>query len=387
MPAAIILNPAKEKKIMAGHPWVFPHAIQTHPKNLVAGDWVEVYSSEKTFIGAGFYNPHSLYRVRMIAYTKGLCIEEAISGALEKAIQLRATLNLPNRQTNSYRLCNSEADALSGLIIDVFDDVLVVSSTAYWVEMKREWIKGLLQGFLPKSEILWLGQRKPLAQDGWETPYRDDAKDLKRVVLENEIQFAIDFSNAQKTGIYIDQRENHARLASLCQGKKVLDLYTYHGGFALHAARAGASSVLAVDSSEPAILQATQNATLNGLSQIQWAVGDAKDYLAQAKDHDVIILDPPKLIPSKKHLHQAKNLYRYLHRELFTHMASGSILMTCNCSSAISQHEFVELIASVASALQKRIQILGVYGPSICHPILPVFPEGHYLTAVLLSMS
>lgn len=188
----------------------------------------------------------------------------------------------------------------------------------------------------------------------------------------------------KKLVFFLDQRENHQRIAELCRDKKVLDLYTYHGGFALHAAMAGAKEVTAVDSSAPAIEHAKQNALLNGVSQIEWVVDDAKHHLEKAKDYDVIILDPPKLVPSRKHLHQAKNLYRFLHRQLFRHMKSGSILMTCNCSSALNAHEFTNLVAEQAVAEHREMQVLGVYGPSICHPVLPIFPEGHYLTAVLV---
>lgn len=390
MSTKIILSAEKQQKIIQGHPWVFPNAIQKIMGQPQAGDWVEVFDANEHLIGGGFYNPHSLYRVRMLAHAslmkKFKKWQDIIQYRLEQAIHLRKTLNFPNAQTDSYRLCNSESDSLSGLVIDVFHDVTVISSSAFWVELQREAILKILKKYFPEQKLVWLGQEKPLKQDGWYTPYRDEAKNLSTIAKEAGVQFEIHFDKVQKTGIYLDQRENHERVAQLCKGKKVLDLYTYHGGFALHAARAGASQVTAVDSSAAAIEHAKRNAKLNGVEQIEWVVEDAKKYLDHAKDYDVIILDPPKLVPSKKHLNQAKNLYRFLHRQVFRNMQSGSILMTCNCSSALSTTEFIRLVSEQAIAELRQIQILGSYGPSICHPVLPMFPEGNYLTAVLVCI-
>lgn len=382
----VILTPQKQQKIIAGHPWVFPQAIQNIHGQPEAGDWVEVFNNQGLKIGGGFYNPNSLYRVRMIGhYHDEKNSQDVLQHRLQQAIQTRQTLNFPNQHTNCYRLCNSESDGLSGLVIDVFHDITVISSSAFWTERYREEILDTLKKHFPNQQFLWFGQAKPLSQDGWLHPYRDE-QPLQTVVKEAGVQFQIRFDQVQKTGIFLDQRENHQRVAELCKGKKVLDLYTYHGGFALHAACHGAKQVTAVDSSAPAIEHAKQNALLNGVTQIDWVVDDAKHHLEKAKDYDVVILDPPKLVPSKKHLHQAKNLYRFLHRQLFRHMQSGSILMTCNCSSALNANEFTQLVAEQAVAEQREIQVLGVYGPSICHPVLPIFPEGHYLTAVLVHI-
>lgn len=390
MSIKIILSADKQQKIIHGHPWVFPNAIQKIIGQPQAGDWVEVLDAQQNLIGAGFYNPHSLYRVRLLAnqqlIQKYQRWQDILKYRLEQAIQLRKFFNLPNSQTNAYRLCNSESDGLSGLVIDIFNDVTVISSSAYWVERQRPIIQAILREYFPEQNPIWIGQEKPLKQDGWDTPHRDDPQNITTIAKEAGILFEIHFDKVQKTGIYLDQRENHERVAQLCKGKKVLDLYTYHGGFALHAAKAGASQVTAVDSSAAAIEHAKRNAKLNQVEQIQWLVEDAKKYLDHVQDYDVIILDPPKLVPSKKHLHQAKNLYRFLHRQVFRQMQSGSILMTCNCSSALSTTEFIRLVSEQAIAEQRQIQILGSYGPSICHPILPMFPEGHYLTAVLVCI-
>jgi 23S rRNA (cytosine1962-C5)-methyltransferase len=390
MPTKIILNAQKQQKIIQGHPWVFPQAIQKIIGKPDAGDWVEVFDHQENLIGGGFFNPHSLYRVRMLANQIEIKhfkeVKSILTHRLERAISLRTTLGFPNERSNCYRLCNSEADGLSGLVIDVLNDKIVVSSSAFWVESKRQLILQIIKERFPESQALWFGQPKPLKQDGFEHPHRDDATNIRTIAKEEGVLFEIGFENVQKTGIFIDQRENHHRLAQLCKDKKVLDLYTYHGGFALHAARHGAQMVTAIDSSAAAIEHAKHNAALNQVAQITWIVDDAKNHLEKAGDYDVVILDPPKLVPSKRHLNAAKNLYRFLHRQVFKHLRSGSILMTCNCSSALSTQDFLHLVTQQALAEGKMIQILGVYGPAICHPVLPVFPEGNYLTAILLTV-
>jgi len=386
----IYLHASKQAKILQGHPWVFPHAIHPPKNKIKDGDWVEVYSAQGKKIGAGFYNGNSLYRVRIIA--NALLLNQyshwvdIVRYRLQQAQLKRQQLGLPNANNTAYRLVNSEADGLSGLVIDVFNDIVVVSSTAYWCELYRELLLLEIQALSAKQKILWFGQTKPLAQDGWLSPHRDDVHDLSTQILESGIRYQIHFDQIQKTGIYLDQRENHAILAPFCHNKRVLDLYTYHGGFALHAAKANASMVVAVDSSAAAIEHAKRNAKLNGLHHIDWQLGDAKDYLSSAKNFDVIILDPPKLVPSRKDLPRAKNYYRFLHRELFKVMQTGSLLLTCNCSSALSMQEFSQLVAQQAALEGRTLQVLASYGPAVCHPTLPIFPEGHYLSALLVTL-
>lgn len=388
MRAKIIVGTAKQNTILRGHPWIFPKAIVQSKGSLITGDLVDIYNEEHQFLGVGAYNEHSLYRVRVLAlaHEKNMTnYEELIKTRLYQAQRLRQSLGLPNGQTNAYRLFNSEADGLSGLTIDRFNHHCVVSSSAYWVENNREIITQIIQTVLPQDEILWFSQAKPLSQDGWKGELTSEGNQSTHIV-ELGILFHIEFAKAQKTGLFIDQRENHRRIAELAKGKKVLDLYTYTGGFALHAAAAGAAMVIGVDSSEQAIRQARENAVLNQLTNIEFIEADARDYLSRSSEFDIIILDPPKLIPSQQHLHRAKNYYRFLHRQVFQVMKPGALLMTCNCSSALSAADFCALVSAQALAVGKQVRILGTYGPAACHPTLAAFPEGNYLTAILFAV-
>jgi 23S rRNA (cytosine1962-C5)-methyltransferase len=390
MKAAVYLDPKKQNNIRRGHPWVFPKAILRTTGKPTTGELLEIYSATEEFIGVGVYNEHSLYRVRVLAQSfeqfQLNSLQSVVEGRLHQALRLRQSLDLPNSSTTAFRVFNSEGDGLSGLTIDRFNNILVVSSSAYWVEAHRELITSCIHKALPVEKILWFAQAKPLNQDGWKKEIELKEAGEARV-LEGDIQYHVDFSNTQKTGLFLDQRENHQRIGALAKHKKVLDLYTYTGGFALHAAKSGAAAVTAVDSSVQAITLAKENALLNGLSDIQFIEGDAREYLTNAAKFDLVILDPPKLVPSQKHLERAKNYYRFLHREIFKHLQSGSLLLTCNCSSALNTVEFNDLINTQARMVGKLIKILGVYGPASCHPILPAFPEGNYLTATLVAVA
>lgn len=390
MTSSILLHASKLTPVRRGHPWVFPKAILKQNGAPKTGELVGVYADDNTLLGTGVYNQHSLYRIRMLASADEqlpdlFSLDVIVKHRLAQAKLLREALNLPNEKTTAYRLFNSEGDNLSGLTIDRFNQICVVSSTAYWVESNKPLIIKCIQEIFPTDEIIWIPHEKSLAQDGWKAQEEPRASRIE-TVLENGVIFQIDFAHAQKTGLFLDQRDNHIRIAQLASGKRVLDLYSYTGGFALHAAMAGASKVTAVDSSAQAITQAKENAQLNQIDHIEWIEADARDYLSNAADYDIVILDPPKLVPSHHHLQKAKNYYRFLHREVIKAMRPGALLMTCNCSSALSSSEFTELAFAQARSVGKSARVLGTYGPSSCHPTIPAFPEGNYLTAVLLGI-
>ncbi len=389
MNAKITLLAAKQNTILRGHPWIFPKAIARTSGKLITGNLVDIHNADDALIGVGVYNEHSLYRVRVLALTHEQIDKSSfyslITHRLKQANQVRLCLNLPNEQTTAYRFFNSEADGLSGLTIDRFNQVCAVASSAYWVELNKEVIMQALHELFPADQIIWLPQSKPLGQDGWKQINLQELHQNTQV-LEGGVIYQVEFAHAQKTGLFIDQRENHQRIAHLSKGKKILDLYSYTGGFALHAAKAGALQVTAVDSSDHAIAQAKRNAELNHLTNIEFIEADARDYLAKAGEYDIVVLDPPKLAPSQQHIQRAKNYYRFLHREVFKHMKPGSLLMTCNCSSALTSQEFSSLVSAQAGAIGKQARVLGIYGPASCHPTLASFPEGNYLTAVLLAV-
>jgi 23S rRNA (cytosine1962-C5)-methyltransferase len=380
----------KAKPIWLGHPWIFPKAIAKQSGDFAPGTLVTVQSADGQFMGVGMFNPHSLYRVRMLAYGYEAMVkqplQDIISTRLQQARDLRLALQLPNADTTAYRLFNSEGDGLSGLTVDCYGDILVVASSAYWVELHRETIENSLKAVYSPTQILWFPQQKPLQQDGFETEKALHPDTQHTEVLEAGVRYQIQFNNSQKTGLFLDQRENHARIGALAKGKRVLDLYCYTGGFSLHAAKGGASAVVGVDSSEPAIERARSNAQLNHLTQVEFIADNAQDHLSKAANFDLIILDPPKLAPSRQHVGRAMSHYQQLHQALFQTMKSDSLLFTCNCSSAISRRDFSQMLMDLARQYKRRLQVLGSYGAAADHPLLPAFPEGDYFNALLLRI-
>ena len=292
MKPIVYLNQNKEATVLRGHPWIFPKAISKMKGTPVTGELVAVHDSQNIYVGVGLYNEHSLYRVRMLAYawesSETTSLADIIQYRLQQAALVRQALNLPNKNTNAFRLVNSEADGLSGLTIEYFNGICVVASSAYWVEANKAIILSALEKVFACASIIWLPQSKPLAQDGWkETNETGESLPHGVEVLEAGIKYQIDFSNAQKTGLFIDQRENHQRIGNLAAGKRVLDLYTYTGGFALHAAMGGAQQITAIDKSAQAIEQAKINAQINGFNNIEFIAADSRDYLTKAGEYDI----------------------------------------------------------------------------------------------------
>lgn len=223
MKAKVILLKAKQNTVLRGHPWIFPKAIaKTHGK-LITGHLIDIYSAEEELIGVGIYNEHSLYRVRVLALSNESLdtsnLHTLITHRLNQAKQVRDCLSLPNEETTAYRLFNSEADGLSGLTIDRFNQNCVVASSAYWVELNREVIINALKNLFPADQIIWMPQSKPLSQDGWkQISVQEQHYNTK--VLEAGVIYEVEFAQAQKTGLFLDQRENHQRIAQLSKGKK-----------------------------------------------------------------------------------------------------------------------------------------------------------------------
>jgi 23S rRNA G2069 N7-methylase RlmK/C1962 C5-methylase RlmI len=385
-------------------------------------------------IGYGIYNPHSMYRVRMLLHETihpGLTKEirslrkemqrgaefsenDALASILEKkvtdAIQLRMAMNLPSSDTDTYRLINGEGDGLSGLAVDVMGgNTAIVMSSAAWCEIHKDTILSILSKSLalhPSYEdenvdIVWRNTPSRLAQDGYELVEeveRGSEEDPSVVATESSIKYlTFPYSDGQKTGFYCDQRENRKMIAKYCENKRVLDLCCYSGGFSLNAVIHGkASSALGVDSSQDAVDSSTANAKLNGLddSIISFVRDDIAAFMKSAIDrdeqYDVIILDPPKLAPSISTLTKASRKYHSLNRDAMNLIDKnrGGLLLTCTCSAAMTQSNggqfFLGVVNNAALSAKRQATLLSVNGAAPCHTQSPAsFPAGNYLTCAL----
>lgn len=326
IPRITLKRNRQTKAFRDGTQLVFSKSIAQTPKKLQSGDVVVVdvpvsddaNNTQTTVVGVGVYNPDSMYRVRILCHTflnAGLKLEQmdpkdALSAILklqfEKALETRRALGLPSATTDTYRLVNGEGDGLSGLAVDVVGGTTaVLMSSAAWCQTHQSLILESLQQVLPEMDLIWKTTPSRLRQDGYEEPEEsasseEDTHEEPVIATENGIQYrTFPHQKGQKTSVYCDQRENRLNLASLCNGKKVLDLCCYHGGFSLNAVRSGADHVTGVDSSQDAVDTCMENAKLNGFDdhndRIHFVRADISEFMKSCEEkYDVIVLDPRK---------------------------------------------------------------------------------------------
>jgi len=382
-------------------------------------------TTETQSLGWGVYNPKSLYRVRLLCHTN---LQPALSNELvtldshnrlrlilenkiSTALATRKAVGLPNTETDTYRLINGEGDGLSGLAVDILGGkVAVIMSSATWCQIHQTTIQTALKEILPSDFIIvWKTTPNRLKQDGWVEA--DDQRreeqvaenvDESIIVRESGVSYMTFplHGQGQKTGFYCDQRDNRKHLASLCSGKRVLDLCCYHGGFSLTAKLlGGASHCTGVDSSQGAIDICNKNSKLNGLEDdIFFEKGDISKFMqekaAQKQCWDVIVLDPPKLAPSVSGLDRASRKYHSFNRDAIAliNQDEGGLLLTCTCSAAMTQKNggqyFLEVVQKAATSAGRSITLLQTSGAAPCHTQSPAsYPAGAYLTAALFYVA
>lgn len=377
----IILKRLEDRRIRSGHPWVFSNEIAETRGNPSAGDVVELVSSSGDSLGVGFFNPHSLIAFRLLSSVFEEIDRGFFERRIESAIALRRVLY---GDDDAYRVIHGEGDFLPGLVVDRFNEYLVVQTFSFGMDARLPLICDVLEGLLAPLGIM---ERN-------ESPLRDLEGLPQRVgavrgtmgsttIHEHGLEYRVDPSEGQKTGYFFDQRESRLALRRYCPGAKVLDCFCNLGGFSLNAARAGAQSVLGIDSSSDTINRAQQNASLNGMALVSFTTGDVFEELlalAQAeRAFDVIVLDPPSFTRSRKNVPTAKKGYRELHRRALPLLRKGGILFTASCSHHIEPQVFLEIVDTTARKAGRNLQMLEWRGASPDHPTLPAVPETRYL--------
>ncbi|KAG2328091.1 hypothetical protein Bca52824_010819 [Brassica carinata] len=410
--AKVVLKKGKTQLFKDGSPMVYSGAVdriigKPPPQT---GDVVIVADGTENPIGWGLYNSVSMFCVRLMQLQHestrdpscALNIEKLLQTRITQAVQLRNNLGLPSPNTNAYRLVNSEGDRLSGLIVDVFGDIAVVASSAAWLEKHRNHVEACLRSSIHGiNHINWRPSLDLLKEDGFDiSSLKSSSSPLplplplpeRSMVVENGITYAISLEG-QKTGFYTDQRENRHFISTISAGKRVLDLCCYSGGFALNAARGGATTVLGIDSSVPALELARENVILNHMDpgKVVFFKQDSTEFmkaaLSREETWDIVILDPPKLAPRKKVLHNAAGMYRNLNSLAMRLTSSGGMLMTCSCSGAMTQSgKFLGILQSAAAMAGRKITVVREAGAASDHPLDPSYPQGHYLSNILLRV-
>jgi 23S rRNA (cytosine1962-C5)-methyltransferase len=385
------LKPDRERSLLSGHLWIFSGALQQPPHWIEAGGLVDVKSSTGQFVARGYYNPHTDIAIRILTHT----IEEAVDASflrlrIRSALELRDIFDVD--QTNTYRLLNSEGDGLPGVIVDRYADILVAQiHTAGMERLRPLFIEALMaetgaRGLLLRNDSQsrrreGLELEEPLVAAG-EVP-------AQVLVRENGVQFHVDPWQGQKTGFFIDQRDKRAALSKYTHGKRVLNCFSYTGGFSVYAALAShETNVTSVDISAPAIETARQNFILNGLDADahQFLIADVFDYLERAQQDseqfDVVVLDPPAFAKTQSVRSQALKAYRRLNMLGMQVLRPGGILLTCSCSGVIGMDDLLGTLSQVAQRLHRPVQLLESYTHGVDHPMNLVMPETAYLKAL-----
>jgi 23S rRNA (cytosine1962-C5)-methyltransferase len=380
----LTLHNGKELPLLRFHPWVFSGAIKITDADVTDGDVVEVYSAKQQFLGMAQYQKGSITG-RVISFSKQQINVDFWVKKIEKAFVYRQFLNLAdNPNTNVYRLIFGEGDGLPGLILDYYNGHVVFQSHSIGMHkarlditeaLKQVFKSGLKSVYDKSSETLPTNYSAALKNE-----YLYGACDEELIVVENGVKFYIDFINGQKTGFFIDQRENRALLGTYSKDKRVLNTFSYTGGFSIYAAKHGCSIVHSVDSSAKAIDMCNKNATLNNVTNHEGFAVDTFDYLKDhGKNYDIIILDPPAFAKSRDVSHNAVIGYKRLNQMALQNIKKGGILFTFSCSGVIDKKLFYNTVTAAAIESRRNIKLLHTLSQPADHTITPNFPEGEYL--------
>jgi 23S rRNA (cytosine1962-C5)-methyltransferase len=409
--SSIILKRNRAKPILQRHPWIFSGAIQSVEGAAADGSLVDVCDAGHNWLARGYINQQSQITVRLLTWHEDEVMNHDFwRRRLQRAITARHKLGLGQisrgSTTTAYRLVHAESDYLPGLIVDRYDEWLVVQFLTLGMEERRDEIVELLadllapRGIYERSDVdvreqEGLEQRTGLLW-GEEPPYQVE-------ILENDRRFLVNVREGHKTGFYLDQRENRERFSAFCAGAEVLDAFAYTGGFAVYAATGQAKAITFVDSSAPSLQAARQNLALNlirnsetireadGSSHssplVEYVEGDVfsvlRGYRAENRLFDVIVLDPPKLAHARRQVERASRAYKDINLLAFQLLRPGGLLFTFSCSGRVSADLFQKIVFGAVADTDRQAQIIGYLAQGPDHPVALTFPEGAYLKGLI----
>jgi len=387
----VVLLPRRARPFYGRHPWVYPGAIAGVEGEPADGAEVDLVSRSGDFVARGLYNSRSKLRVRLYAWTPDTSLDRDFFRArLDAAIRLRRSVLGLDGPGRACRLVFSEADGLSGLTVDRYDQWLVVQFTSLGLAQRRELFADLLMELIGPRGICLRTERGIGSLEGLELsdgPLRGEVPAEPIPIEDQGLRFLVHLTQGQKTGFYLDQRDNRLAVARLAGGRRVLDAFCYTGGFGLHAARAGAREVVGLDVSEPALALARVNAERNGLhnfSFVQGDVFDRLDALVQAGERfGLVVLDPPKFARARHAIEEALRGYRRLQMQALRLLEPDGILVTCCCSGLIDAGMLETLLAELAMEQRREVQILERRGQAPDHPVAVTCPESSYLKCLI----
>ncbi|MBC8507068.1 MAG: class I SAM-dependent methyltransferase [Anaerolineales bacterium] len=399
----IILKSGREKALLRRHPWIFSGAIAKVEGDPGIGETVAVLDSSGEFLARGAFSPESQIRVRVWTFDPDESVDDdffrlRLKSALDKrklSVFRDQSLSTDNRQLITCRLIHAESDGLPGLVVDSYVNTLVMQVLSAGVEHWREIIADLLLELTGADRIFERSDVDVRKLEGLPLrigTVRGELEPERIQIEENGLKFWVDVSKGHKTGFYLDQRNNRARVQEMAAGRDILDCFSYSGGFALSALLGGAASATAVDSSSDALALAEENRILNDLpaEKIEWLEGDVFQVLRKfrdsRRDFDMIILDPPKFAPTSSQAQKAARGYKDINLLAFKLLRPGGILVTFSCSGGISAELFQKIVAGAALDAGVDAQIIEHLEQSPDHPVALNFPEGAYLKGLVIRV-
>lgn len=391
--ANVTLHPGREKSIRNRHPWIFSGAIAHIPRAAQDGEIVDVISAEGHWLARGALNRRSQIQVRLLSWDESTPIDRVFWRArLHRALAGRAAL-LADGSTNACRLVHAESDGLPGLVVDRYGDWLVLQALTLGVEHVKPLLVELLAelcqpaGIVERSDVDVRGKEglRPAVGMLFGTAPAGPVE-----IVENGCRFVVDLLGGQKTGFYLDQRDNRQRIAGYCAGARVLNAFSYSSGFAVYALAAGAQHVINLDASLEALALGEQNLALNGFDpdrQAEGVAGDVfqvlRDWRAAHRQFDVIILDPPKFVHNQTQIDRGARAYKDINLLAMQLLSPGGVLATFSCSGLVSADLFQKILFGAAVDAGRDAQIVERLSQGPDHPISLTFPEGEYLKGLL----
>lgn len=398
MVATVHLRPGFVQPLWTGHPWLFAQAVARVEGSPAAGDEVAVLDPQGNALGRGYWSPGSAIPVRILSRDAGAALDGAfLHRRIAEAAHLRRQFRLPAPENTGYRLVNAEGDGLPGLLVDVFGDAACVQFGTAGMKRREAAVLDAVMAVAGVRRVYEVASERHQQREGFtvtEGLVRGDASDTLEFT-EGGIGFTVAApgreGGGQKTGYYFDQRENRAHVASLAEGCRVLDAYSYVGGFGLAAVKAGALEAVCIDSSAHALAAGGRVAQANGMAdRVRYTRGDVRPALGElgsrGERFDIVVLDPPKLAHGAREVEKALGHYRKLNALGARLVAPGGFLVTCSCSGSVAPDAFLRAVASGVRDAGRDATVLAVRGAAVDHPSPAAFPEGRYLKCVVARL-